>query len=86
MTEPTLVPKQFQTQAAMDEIKWTVMPETLNIVSYALLECDEVWTEWKTWADSGDNSNQAFKDWDGSKYIMAYRYDTRDTTGGAINT
>ena len=54
----------------------------MDIFSYALFECDEVYSTWKTWADASGTQDQ--KDWDGSKYIVAIKTEPSANTAGYI--
>ena len=78
MTEPTLVPKQLSSAENIAKLSWTTIPGTYDIMSYALFECDEVFSAWKTWADASGSADQ--KAWDGSKYIIAINYEPSKTT------
>lgn len=73
MTEPTLVPKQLSTPENIAKLTWTKIPGTEDLFSYALFECDEVYSAWKTWADASNDADK--KAWDGSKYILALNWE-----------
>ena len=75
MTEPTLIPEQFQ--ANPEAVLWTKIQGTYGgVLSYTLFDSTQ-WATWKAWADVNGTFDQRM--WDGSEHVIAFKWDATKT-------